>query len=83
MNWNKKETTYDYDFLSKPLRQKSKWNKHGGKYTEEFILYVDMEYTKLQQKKDDILYLKEHLDKELVDVDWELERITEGYFGLV
>ena len=83
MNWNKKEIRYDYDFLSKPLRQKSKWNKHGGKYTKEFILYIDIEYKKLQQKREDILYLKEHLDKELVDVQWEIERIENGYWGMV
>ena len=83
MNWNKKEIRYDFDFLSKPLREKSKWNLHKGKYSEEFILYVDAEYKKLQQKRDDILYLSEHLEKELVDVEWELERITEGYWSLV
>jgi hypothetical protein len=80
---NKKEIRYDFDFLSKPLRDKSNWNKHKGKYTEDFIVYVNEEYKKFQQKRDDILYLKEHLEKELADVEWELERITEGYWGLV
>ena len=83
MNWNKKETTYDYEFLSKPLREKSKWNLHKGKYSEEFILYVDMEYKKLKQKKEDILYLKEHLQKELVDVDYEISRIQNGEWWFV
>lgn len=83
MNWNKKEKTYDYDFLSKPLREKSKWNKHKGKYSEEFILYVDAEYRKLQQKRDDILYLSEHLEKELVDVDYEISRIQNGEWWFV
>ena len=80
---NKKNTRYDYDFLSKPLRQKSKWNKHKGAYTKDFILYVDSEYQKFQQKRDDILYLKEHLEKELADCDWEIERIEEGYWSFV
>lgn len=83
MNWNKKETRYDYNFLSKPLREKSKWNKHKGKYSEEFILYVDAEYRKLQQKRDDILYLSEHLEKELVDVDYEISRIQNGEWWFV
>jgi hypothetical protein len=83
VNWNKKEKTYDYDFLSKPLREKSKWNKHKGKYSEEFILYVDAEYRKLQQKRDDILYLSEHLEKELVDVDYEISRIQNGEWWFV
>ena len=83
MNWNKKEIRYDYDFLSKPLREKSKWNLHKGKYSEEFILYVDMEYKKLKQKREDILYLKEHLQKELVDVDYEISRIQNGEWWFV
>jgi len=83
VNWNKKEIRYDYDFLSKPLREKSKWNLHKGKYSEEFILYVDMEYKKLKQKREDILYLKEHLQKELVDVDYEISRIQNGEWWFV
>ena len=70
------EIEYDYNFLSTPLQEKSKWNKHKGKYTKDFIFYVDTEYKKLQQKKSE-------LESELVDTDWEIERIEEGLWWMV
>ena len=73
---NKKYTRYDYDFLSKPLREKSKWNHHKGKYTKDFIIWVDEEYTRLQKEKD-------KLENQLVDIEWELQRIEEGYWWMV
>ena len=73
---NKQEIRYDYDFLSKPLREKSNWNKHKGKYTKDFIVWVDEEYTRLQKEKD-------KLENQLVDIEWELQRIEEGYWWMV
>ena len=36
-----------------------------------------------EQKKGDILYLSEHLQGHLVDTNWEIERIEEGYWWFV
>jgi hypothetical protein len=80
---NKLEIRYPYDFLSKDLRNKSKWNKHKGAYTKDFIFYIDGEYKKLQQKRTDILYLNEYLQGQLVDTNYEIERIEEGYWWFV
>jgi len=73
---DEEEITYPYDFLSIPLREKSKWNRRRGSYTKDFILYVDKEYQRLQQKKNE-------LENQLVDVEWELERIEMGYWWSV
>jgi hypothetical protein len=80
---NKQEIRYPFDFLNKDLRNRSLWNKHKGSYTKDFIVWVDEEYTRLQQKKSDILYLTEHLQSQLVDTEWEIERLEEGYWWFV
>jgi len=80
---NKEEIRYPFDFLNKDLRNKSKWNKHKGTYTKDFILYVDGEYKKLLQKKTDILYLNEYLQGQLVDTNYEIERLEQGYWWFV
>ena len=80
---NELEIRYPFHFLNKELRDKSSWNKHHGSYTKDFIFYIDGEYKKLLQKKTDILYLNEYLQGQLVDTNYEIERIHAGNWWFV